>query len=268
MSADLGRTRDHLVYESVNLSVWRATRHYRRARLLDIGCGTGALAERLTALGNHVEGVTHNPAEAALAESRMAAVHLVDLDEPESLATAIDLTSFDAVILAGVLEHLKDPVRVLRALAPALDRGIPVYVSLPNIACWYIRLGLLAGRFQPRDDGILDRTHLHHYTLASAKEMLAEGGLTVDWTDVTPSFSVWVYSHFVKGQASEPDRPRGERADFAFYERWIFPLERLPTVLWKRMLANEIMFAARRGETPVPRPRAVRRGLWSGHRGR
>lgn len=245
----------HLVYESVNLSVWRAVRHLRSARVLDVGCGTGALAQRLTQAGNHVEGVTHNSAEQAIARSRMASVHLVDLDEPEQLTEHVDLASFDAVILAGVLEHLKDPVRVLRALDPALDRGVPVYVSLPNIACWYIRLGLLFGQFQPRDDGILDRTHLHHYTLSTAKEMLGEAGLTVDWTDVTPSFSVWVYSHFLKRAASEPERPRDERADFAFYERWVFPVERLPTVLWKRMLANEIMFAARRGPTPVPRPR-------------
>ena len=249
--------RAHLAYESVNLSVWRATRHLRGVRILDIGCGTGALAHRLTKLGNHVEGVTYNSAEAAIARDRMAAVHLVDLDTPERLADVIDLSSFDAVILAGVLEHLKDPVRVLRALGPALDRGVPVYVSLPNIACWYIRLGLLVGRFQPRDDGILDRTHLHHYTLSTAREMLAEADLSVDWMDVTPSFSVWFYSHFVKGAASEPDRPRAERADFAFYERWVFPVERIPTVSWKRMLANEIMYAARRGTTPVPRPASV-----------
>ncbi|MGD9702317.1 MAG: class I SAM-dependent methyltransferase [Acidimicrobiia bacterium] len=259
MSSDLDGERAHLVYESVNLSVWRATRHHRGARILDVGCGTGALADRLTRLGNHVEGVTHNPDEAAIARDRMAAVHLVDLDEPEHLAELVDLPSFDAVILAGVLEHLKDPVRVLRALGPALDRGIPVYVSLPNIACWYIRLGLLAGRFQPRDDGILDRTHLHHYTLSTAREMLGEAGLTVDWMDVTPSFSVWFYSHFVKKVASEPDRPRADRADFAFYERWVFPVERVPTVLWKRMLANEIMFAARRGPTPVRRQTLLRR---------
>ena len=253
MSTDLDGERAHLAYESVNLSVWRATRHLRGARILDVGCGTGALAHRLTQLGNHVEGVTHSSAEAAIARDRMEAVHLVDLDAPERLFDIIDLSSFDAVILAGVLEHLQDPVRVLRTLGPALDRGVPVYVSLPNIACWYIRLGLLAGRFQPRDDGILDRTHLHHYTLSTAREMLAEAGLTVDWMDVTPSFSVWFYSHFVKAAASEPNRPRAERADFAFYERWVFPVERVPTVMWKRMLANEIMYAARRGTTPVPR---------------
>ena len=255
--------RAHIAYESVNLSVWRATRHHRGARILDVGCGTGSLAHRLTKLGNHVEGVTHSSAEAAIARDRMAAVHLIDLDTPECLADIIDMQSFDAVILAGVLEHLKEPVRTLRALGPALDRGVPAYVSLPNVACWYVRLGLLAGRFQPRDDGILDRTHLHHYTLRSATEMLGEAGLTVDWMDVTPSFSVWLYSHFVKSEASEPDRPRGERTDFALYERWLYPVERVPTMAWKRMLANEIMFASRRGTTPVPHSRSsfgLRRG--------
>jgi hypothetical protein len=95
--------------------------------------------------------------------------------------------------------------------------------------------------------------------------MLGEAGLTVDWMDVTPSFSVWLYSHFVKTRASEPERPRGERSDFAFYERWGYPVERVPTMAWKRMLANEIMFAARRGPEPIPRPRSTFLG---GRRGR
>jgi SAM-dependent methyltransferase len=243
-----------VAYESVNLSVWRALRHLRRARILDVGCGTGALGRRLTEAGNHVVGLTHNPAEQAIAATRLAEVHLVDLDEPERVADLVDLTSFDAVVLASVLEHLVDPVRALHALQPAFDHGAYAYVSLPNIACWYVRFGLLAGRFTPRDDGILDRTHLHHYTYSTGRQMLAEGGLTVDWVDVTPSFSVWVYSTFLKKAASEPERPRDERADFAFYERRVYPAERVVALAWKRMFATEILYAARRGGSPVPRP--------------
>src|SRR5262245_37630133 len=119
-----------MAYENVNLPTWRATRHLRGARILDVGCGTGALGARLAGLGNHVEGITHDPQEAEVAAGRVAAVHVLDLDEPSAIAEAVDLPRFDAVILSNVLEHLRDPVATLRGLDPLLDTGAPAYVAL------------------------------------------------------------------------------------------------------------------------------------------
>jgi 2-polyprenyl-3-methyl-5-hydroxy-6-metoxy-1,4-benzoquinol methylase len=242
-----------MAYENVNLPVWRATRHLRGARILDVGCGTGALGERLAALGNHVEGITHDPAEATVAAGRLAAVHVLDLDEPAAMAAAVDLPSFDAVILSNVLEHLRDPVATLHGLDALLDTGAPAYVALPNVACFWVRGSLLAGRFTPRDDGILDRTHLHHYTLRTAQAMLRSAGLTVDWVDVMPGVSVWLYQLVKRGAADGPTSAAGGGA-LQVYEDKVFPVERRVTLLWKRMLANEFLFACRRGGSPIPRP--------------
>jgi SAM-dependent methyltransferase len=242
-----------MVYENVNLPVWRATRHLRNARILDVGCGTGALGERLAMLGNHVEGITHDPDEASIAAGRLAAVHVLDLDEPDTIGAAVDLPSFDAVILSNVLEHLVDPVATLGGLEPLLRTGAPAYVALPNVACFWVRASLLAGRFTPRDDGILDRTHLHHYTLRTARRMLADAGLTVDWVDVMPGVSVWLYSLVKKGEGGGPSAAAGSGA-LRLYEDRVYPVERAVTLVWKRMLANEFLFACRRGGDPVPRP--------------
>jgi 2-polyprenyl-3-methyl-5-hydroxy-6-metoxy-1,4-benzoquinol methylase len=242
-----------MVYENVNLPVWRATRHLRGARILDVGCGTGALGARLAALGNHVEGITHDPDEAAVAAGRLAAVHVLDLDEPAAIGRAVDLPGFDTVILSNVLEHLRDPLATLHGLDPLLDTGAPAYVALPNVACFWVRAGLLAGRFTPRNDGILDRTHLHHYTLRTARQLLADADLTVDWVDVMPGVSVWLYQG-VKRSRGGGSAAEAAGGGLALYEEKVFPAERAVTRLWKRMLANEFLFACRRGPRPVPRP--------------
>ena len=243
-----------MAYENVNLPTWRATRHLRGARILDVGCGTGALGARLAEVGNHVEGITHDAQEAEAAGRRLAAVHVLDLDEPSTIEDAMDLASFDAVILSNVLEHLRDPVATLHGLDLLLDTGAPAYVALPNVACFWVRGSLLAGRFTPRDDGILDRTHLHHYTLRTAQAMLRQAGLTVDWVDVMPGISVWLYQ-LVKpgGEERGPSSASGNRT-LELYEQRVFPVERVVTLAWKRMLANEFLFACRRGGTPIRRP--------------
>jgi SAM-dependent methyltransferase len=242
-----------VLYENINLAVWRSVQHYRGARILDVGCGTGALGELLTGHGNHVEGITHSEAEADIARTRMAAVHVLDLNRPETIAAAVDLAGFDVLVLAGVLEHLVDPVATLRGLDPLIERGVPVYVSLPNVACFYIRAGLAAGLFTPTEEGILDRTHLHHYTVRTGRRMLAEAGLHTDWMEVVPGISVWLYRG-LKRVIRPSDAPKTERADIAAYVRWVYPAERALAMGWKRMLANEVMYACRRGGTAIRRP--------------
>jgi len=54
-----------------------------------------------------------------------------------------------------------------------------IIVSLPNIANLRVRLGLLFGRFDYTDSGILDRTHLRFFTLRSARELMREAGYRI-----------------------------------------------------------------------------------------
>ena len=72
-----------------------------------------------------------------------------------------------------MLEHLLDPLAVLKGFLEKLVPRGQVFVSLPNVACFYVRLGLLLGRFNPAPEGgVLDESHLHFYTLATARELL------------------------------------------------------------------------------------------------
>src|SRR5205085_124080 len=87
---------------------------------------------------------------------------------------------FDAMIFGDVLEHLLDPVRLLRMLLPALaDDGVLV-LSIPNVKHWTVLYPLLVkDRWTYEDAGLLDRTHVHLFTGATAAEMLSGLGLEI-----------------------------------------------------------------------------------------
>jgi hypothetical protein len=96
----------------------------------------------------------------------------------------------DAVIFGDVLEHTADPVRVLGlALQRVNDHGL-VIVSVPNVAHLRVRLRLLLGRFDYEEWGIMDRTHLRFFTLASAAGMLRDAGLRVLHTEPVYDFPI------------------------------------------------------------------------------
>lgn len=144
-------------------------------RLLDVGAGDGFLAKRLTAQGYEVTCIERDPGLAVLAgrECRAALVADLDRDTPE-----LD-GPFDVIVYGDILEHLEDPLRVLLELNRHLSPEGTVIVSVPNVAHLWIRLQLLLGRFEYTDRGILDRTHLRFFTLASFRRLLAEAELTV-----------------------------------------------------------------------------------------
>jgi hypothetical protein len=82
------------------------------------------------------------------------------------------------MVFGDVLEHLLDPMRLLRTLLPALaDDGVLV-LSIPNVKHWTVLYPLLVkDRWTYEDAGLLDRTHVHLFTGATAAQMLTELGL-------------------------------------------------------------------------------------------
>ena len=231
-----------MIYENINIPLWNALKHASDERILDIGCGTGALGELLKSQKNHVEGITYSHEEARIASTRLDQVHVLDLNQlPDGIETLHG--SFDVLILGDVLEHLLAPVETLKTLLALLSHNGTVYVSLPNVACFYVRLGLLAGRFNMSPyGGILDETHLHFYTLASAKRMLSQAGLSIECTYYMPAMSVWAYQ-FVRKPNKGGAAPKKDNQLLEFYTRYVFPVESLVAACWPGMLANQFVFA-------------------------
>lgn len=85
---------------------------------------------------------------------------------------------FDYIICADVLEHLREPLAVLRATKPLLKDDGSVLLSIPNIAHNSVIYGLLHNQFEYTINGILDQTHLRFFTYASAKRLCEDAGYT------------------------------------------------------------------------------------------
>jgi 2-polyprenyl-3-methyl-5-hydroxy-6-metoxy-1,4-benzoquinol methylase len=101
----------------------------RRGRLLDVGCGSGLFLTHMRDLGWSVSGVDADPAAVRAARSGLAsdAVHLGSVENLE-LADS----SFEAITLSHVIEHLPDPAESLRACRRLLVPGGWLVVATPN----------------------------------------------------------------------------------------------------------------------------------------
>jgi SAM-dependent methyltransferase len=100
-------------------------------RLLDVGCSSGALVAAAQNLGFIAEGVEPAPKAAAAAQAAGLNVRQALLEE-----AAYPADSFDAITLFEVLEHVREPLPLLREchriLAP---RGL-VVIGTGNTASW------------------------------------------------------------------------------------------------------------------------------------
>ncbi len=101
------------------------------------------------------------------------------LEERDVEKEGLGAEKYDAVIFSDVLEHLYDAGKVLRQSRDLLNAGGKVLVSLPNVAYFENRLGLFKGNWNYTDEGILDRTHIRFYTLATARKFLTDAGFTI-----------------------------------------------------------------------------------------
>ena len=165
-------------------------------RVLEVGCSSGALSEKLQAKGCSVVGIESRLEAAVEARGFCEDVLVGDV---ERMPLPLPAASFDTILLLDVLEHLVDPPAATRRLLPFLRPGGRFIIALPNIAHWSVRFQLLVGRFEYGDSGILDRTHLHFYTHSSALEMLRRCGLEVTEWDIAPDVPLLRFKRRLEG---------------------------------------------------------------------
>lgn len=99
------------------------------ARVLDVGCGSGVMLARMQLLGWEVAGVEVDPGGVAAARARGVQVQqgqLADARFPDN--------HFDAVHSAHVIEHVHDPVALLRECFRILKPGGKLVIITPNTA--------------------------------------------------------------------------------------------------------------------------------------
>jgi SAM-dependent methyltransferase len=190
-------------------------------RVLDAGCAGGYIARELVARGYHVTGI-----DLVRLPDFPAEVDFIAADLDRGLPP-LDRT-FDLVLCADVLEHLRDPLRLLVDIRRYLAPGGRLIASLPNSGNAYFRANILLGRFPQHDKGLFDRTHVRFFTWDGWVDLLGRGGFHI--LEVQPS-CVPVGIALARWEQSA----------------WVRALERLSfeaARVWKRMFAYQFVVLA------------------------
>jgi 2-polyprenyl-3-methyl-5-hydroxy-6-metoxy-1,4-benzoquinol methylase len=137
-------------------------------RLLDVGCTTGFLLEEAEARGWEAHGVEANPYAADVARGKGLRVENGTVE-----SASYPQGSFDAVTIFDVIEHVREPVRVLAKAAELLVPGGHVFVYTPN---WDCAERLLMGS---ECHFIWGTNHLVYFTAETLSRALTAAGFEV-----------------------------------------------------------------------------------------
>ena len=154
--------------------------HVRQnSRVLDVGCGDGALMAALRDTSQvDARGLEIDGSNVAAAVGRGLSV--VQGDADTDLAYYPD-ASFDYAILSQTLQTARAPDQVLDHL---LRIGQRAFVSFPNFAHWRVRLSLLWGGRMPvtrlLPDTWYDTLNIHHVTVDDFRALVKERGWSID----------------------------------------------------------------------------------------
>lgn len=135
-------------------------------RLLEVGCGEGTFLNRLRHRGWDVDGVDFDAKAVKRAEEAYGIrVHMGDLE-----SAAFPEACFDAVVMNHVIEHVYDPVALLRECRRILRPGGRLVVVTPNVQSWG------HGRFGQFWRGLEPPRHIHLFSRPSLLRCAQEAG--------------------------------------------------------------------------------------------
>jgi 2-polyprenyl-3-methyl-5-hydroxy-6-metoxy-1,4-benzoquinol methylase len=170
-------------------------------RYLDVGCSTGFVVEAARQAGWDATGLDLNPSAVEFGRSRGLDLRAVALEDA-GFAPA----SFDAVSLFDVLEHLPDPLRVLRGCTRLLRPGGILFLYVPNYDS--------ASRLLMGKDAhfIWPTHHLNYYTPVTIRDLMARQALDTVYV-ATEGLDIVDYMWYRREVLGKPDDQIQEIAD-------------------------------------------------------
>lgn len=156
-------------------------------RILDIGCGNGALLFQFRNSFECLVGLEYSAQRLSQARINLAEHNFVPVVGSAEAMTAIASGSIDQIVSADTIEHVPDVYGAVSEMYRVLKPGGMLIINTPNIAFVKKRFDLLRGRFpstsQPNEgigsDVLYDGGHLHYFTFRSLRLILEKSGFDV-----------------------------------------------------------------------------------------
>jgi|SRR3989344_7420152 len=144
-------------------------------KVLDVGCARGYVGSRIKNMGNFVVGIDISESAASEAKKVLDEVYVCDLEKncPEFK------DKFDLAILPEILEHVFDPVEVLKKIHLLLGEKGEIIITTPNILLWTNRVKILMGKFEYTNQGLMDFGHIRFFTYKYLNKVLKESGFKI-----------------------------------------------------------------------------------------
>lgn len=146
-------------------------------RVLDVACSRGYLGKLIKDRGNYVAGVDVSHTAADIARTVLDDVYVFDIQDnwPSELTNG----SYNLVVLAAIIEHVFDPVLLLKSVATVLKPDGKIILTTPNFFSWRNRLRFLFGRFRYTEQGDFDFGHIRWFDYRYLREVLTESGFEI-----------------------------------------------------------------------------------------
>ncbi len=198
-------------------------------RVLDVGCGGGYLGELLKRRqAVEVVGLELHPAAIAMARVRLDQVHEGSLEDPN---VEFSSSSFDCVVCADVLEHLRDPADVLSKIRRWLTPDGTVVCSIPNVRHHSVIEGLMEGNWTYESAGLLDADHVRFFTRREIEKLFYRTRFQIEKIQVIPGLghSEWVSAgrpRTIRVGGLSIDSPSSEHAEEFFVYQYLIVARR------------------------------------------
>jgi len=149
-------------------------------RVLELGPGPGTITKLLSKESNCRVTALEIDAEAVKKLAPYCEhVYQADLNSPNWPDVIKNDRRFDAVIATDVLEHVYEPLSVLKAMKDLLDEDGCIVVSLPHVGHSVIHACLLEEDFEYSEIGLLDRTHIRFFGIRNIQRLFEDAGLKI-----------------------------------------------------------------------------------------
>jgi len=145
----------------------------RNSRVLDIGCGTGRWSRVVAEFGCHVLGVDHSPTNLEVARAQGGNAAYIELDVTQKLS---DLGNFDVALLIHVLEHIEDPITLLRELRTNCSKLVIEVPDLESDPLSWARVKL-------RSPFYSDADHVREYSMDLIADHLAQTSWRISYRE-------------------------------------------------------------------------------------
>ncbi|MCB2171309.1 class I SAM-dependent methyltransferase [archaeon] len=140
--------------------------------VLDVGCGTGMLAGLLSEAGYKVVGI--DLSDVAVQKCRARGIEAYQQDLAEKLQFSDN--TFDCILMSEVIEHLVDPIQVLKELRRVLKINGVMVITTPNSSFITRRFRYLIGKSSTETQNF---SHLRFFSADFLKRVVTSAGFSI-----------------------------------------------------------------------------------------